>query len=61
MAKKKREPPRLSYNEHEYNPLCECERNIERAFDILFEAVLKREQAPLDVKPEKGDDGVNTI
>lgn len=40
-------------------PVCECERNIERAFDILFEEILKRDGDALDVKPKTGDDGAN--
>lgn len=36
---------RLTY---EYAPCEDCQRNVNAAFDILFDAVLKRQQPPVE-------------
>lgn len=60
MAKRKNRPPYLTYRKHDPDPLCDCERNINAAFDILFEAALKREKDALGAGTQNGTDGVNT-
>lgn len=49
MSTDDRRAPRLIY---EHAPCDDCERNVNAAFDILFDAVLKQGEAPVE-NPER--------
>jgi hypothetical protein len=60
MANRKNEPPHLTSRKHDPDPLCDCERNINAVFDILFEEVLKSERDALDPGAQNDTDEAHT-